>query len=194
MAAAEKLVYTEVEYLIFEEQSEEKHEYIDGYIVDMAGGTFNHSQVSANVIFSLINASRGKNCMVFSGDLKVKVEKTGSFFYPDSMVVCGIPELVKGRKDAITTPLVIIEVLSDSTANYDCGKKFAHYRQLESLQGYILISQDTIHVDAFHKAEEGSWVLTDTLSLEKDIYIPALDIYLPTKEVYDKVTVAPSIP
>lgn len=182
---AEKLFYTAADYLEFIETSEEKYEYVNGDILAMAGGTANHSQISANVSFSLIKALMNRNCSVFNSDLKLQA--ANSYFFPDGMVICGDKQFAQDRTDIVINPTLVVEVLSDSTKGYDRGEKFWNYRQIESLKGYLLIASDQLHIDAYHKTEEGFWVLTDTTHLENDIYIPSLDITLPTKEVYNKI-------
>ena len=185
MGATEKIRYTEAEYLALAEEQETKYEYIDGYIIAMAGGSPNHSQIAMNIGVALAIALKKQNCTVYNSDLKLKAAQ--SYFFPDCMVICNKPELDQTSKNIVTNPTLIVEVLSESTESYDRGQKFMYYRQLKSLQGYLLIAQDRIHIDAYHRSGEGAWVLTDSISLDNDIHIPHLDIHLATSDIYDKV-------
>ncbi|MGB0523931.1 MAG: Uma2 family endonuclease [Flammeovirgaceae bacterium] len=184
MGEAERIYYTEEEYLAFVEEQETKYEFVDGYILAMTGGSPNHSQIAMNAGVALSMALRNKDCIVFNSDLKLKAAQ--SYFFPDCMVICGKPALDERSKNVVTNPTLIVEVLSETTESYDRGQKFMHYRQLPFLQGYLLIAQDRIHIDAFHKSDEG-WALTDAISLDTAIHIPSLAIQLATSDIYNRV-------
>ncbi len=180
------------EYLAFEEKSEVKHEYEDGQIFAMAGGTPEHGFIAANMSSSLKNAlkAKGKKCRVSGSDLKIHIEKYNSFVFPDGMVICG--ELEMKGKDAIKNPMLIVEVLSESTASYDRGKKFKKYISLPSFVEYVLIEQDQPVVHAYYrKTEEGTgrkdWTMRFAYSLEERIYLESIDCEIALADIYEYV-------
>ena len=137
------------EYLALEERGEGKHEYVRGQIFAMAGGTPEHSALAAATIAALSAVLRGKPCRVYTGDLRVRIEATDIATYPDVAVVCGKLETAKDDRNAATNPVLLVEVLSESTERHDRGAKFAHYRHIASLREYVL-------VDLWDK-EDGVW-------------------------------------
>jgi len=149
-----------IEYLALEAESEQKHEYLDGLILAMSGGTLEHGRLAIAAAQELGRLLADKPCRVFSSDARVRVESTHRSTYPDLSVVCG--EVLRASDDgeAITNPILLVEVLSESTERSDRGEKFAHYRRLDSLQDYVLISQTEARVECFHRTEAG-WVLTE---------------------------------
>ncbi|MGD9889450.1 MAG: Uma2 family endonuclease [Halothiobacillaceae bacterium] len=165
---AYKAHYTADEYLAFEHESDEKHEYIHGEIYAMAGASDAHVTVSLNIAAALKAHLRGTPCRSFISDMKLRVEATDAYFYPDVFVTCR--DTFPTRSDIKTDATLIVEVLSPSTAGYDRGAKFAHYRYLPSLQEYLLIDIQTRTADLFRKRDDGLWVLhpyqaKDTLEL-----------------------------
>jgi Uma2 family endonuclease len=149
--------YTHAEYLDLETFSNVKHEFLDGEIYAMAGGTVDHAALAMAVGRLLGNALEGRPCRVFSSDLRVRVLATGLATYPDVSVVCGPVERDPGDRHAVTNPIVIVEVLSESTADYDRGEKFEHYRRLASLREYALIDSRGVAAEARHRTPDGSW-------------------------------------
>jgi Uma2 family endonuclease len=127
---------SEAEYLALERELSEKHEFVDGLVVAMNGGTLEHNRVVANMVGLLGNALRGRPCVVQPSDLKVKVESRTRYYYPDATVVCGGPRFVDGKRDTFVNPRVVVEVLSDSTEKADRGRKFDDYRQIPDLMEY----------------------------------------------------------
>lgn len=145
------------EYLAEEAARSTKHEYRDGYIYAMAGGTDAYNQIAGNVYTLLRTHLRGGSCRVYFADVKARIEELNCYYYPDVMVTCD-------ERDRTTNtfkryPCLIVEVLSEATEAFDRGDKFADYRQIESLQEYVLISQTRLQVDVFRRNEEGLWVL-----------------------------------
>jgi Uma2 family endonuclease len=183
-----KQVYTAQEYFAMEETAEYKSEYFYGEIFAMSGATFNHNRIVVNLTNVLFNALKETSCEAFVSDLRVQIRKEAHYTYPDVMVVCGGLELVKGRKDTITNPKVIIEVLSDSTRDYDRGRKFAAYREIESLQEYILVEQDSVRVEAFSKEEDGTWRLREYFNMADLLVLPTLQLKIPIAEIYSRVS------
>src|SRR3954469_2694994 len=132
---------SEAEYLQTERQLETKNEFFDGEIFAMAGGTSAHSLIATNLAMALGSRLKGSGCLTYNSDLRLKVEATGLFTYPDISVVCGGARFLDEQEDTLLNPSVVVEVLSDSTEAYDRGKKFEHYRQIASCQEYLLVSQ-----------------------------------------------------
>ncbi len=145
------------DYLAAEVDSPIKHEYRDGNIYAMAGGTDAHNQIAGNLYALLRNHLRGSGCRTYFADVKARIEARNCFYYPDVMVTCD------ERDSALSTykqnPCLIVEVLSESTEAFDRGNKFADYRHLESLEEYVLISQTRQQVEVFRRNDEGLWVL-----------------------------------
>lgn len=186
--SADDKLYTPAEYLARERAAETKSEYYDGKIVMMAGGTMNHSLVSGNVHTLLNNALDSKPCVVFNSDMRLQLKRKEGYVYPDVMVVCGKVEFVEGREDTLTNPIVIIEVLSPSTYKHDQTKKFALYKQLESLQAYIMVDSDQVHVWCIQRDADGkTWQLEIANQVKEVVRINALDCALSLRRIYSKV-------
>ena len=152
---AYKPYFTADEYLAFEQESGEKHEYIHGEIYAMAGGTAAHATISLNMATVLKRHLRGSPCQCFMSDMKLRVEASDAFFYPDVFVSCGVEQ--RNKQQAKTDAVLVIEVLSPSTAGYDRGAKFAHYRLLPDLHEYLVIDPETASADLYRKEENGTW-------------------------------------
>lgn len=183
----EPLYMSEAQYLALEEQSDIKHEYVDGQIFAMAGTGWNHNIINGNVQTSLNNQLAGKGCSAVSSDMRLKVEsKKVSFRYPDTMVICGEPEFVDERSDTISNPTVIIEVLSPSTALKDHNEKLHEYTKIESVQEYVLISQHEVKVERYLRQSDGNWLYTLLSGLSASIELPSIDCSLDLAKVYDK--------
>jgi len=176
--------YTVEEYLARERAAETKSEFYDGEIFAMAGGSEAHNLIAGNLIRDVGTGLRGRSCRVYPSDMRVKVP-TGLYTYPDVTVVCGQPEFEGDRRDILLNPIVIFEVLSPSTEGYDRGKKFEHYRQLPSLEAYIVVAQDRSSIEHFGRQSDGSWVLT--APSDGKLAIPALGVELSVDAAYDQV-------
>jgi len=135
---------TEAEYLALERSAPFKSEFFDGEMFAMAGGSPMHSLMGANLIGELRSKLKGGPCRPFTSDLRIKIEATGLFTYPDVSVICGPLHFVEGTDDTVVNPTLIVEVLSDSTEAYDRGEKFQHYRQMPSLKEYLLLASDCL--------------------------------------------------
>jgi Uma2 family endonuclease len=175
------------EYLCRERASEFKSEFLDGEIFAMSGGTPRHSLIKANVICELCNRLKGHPCTAYDSDLRVKVEATGLYAYPDASVICGPLEYDDERSDTVLNPTLLVEVLSPSTEAFDRGKKLNHYRRIESLQEYLLISQDEPRIQRYLRNADNTWTLTDAADLAECLHLPSLGIELSLGEVYAKV-------
>ena len=186
LKANEKYIRIE-EYFERENTAEYRSEYYCGNVFAMAGGTPNHNRITVNVA-SLFNAQfRGGPCEVFSTNLRVQVEKNIHYTYPDVVVVCGDVKLADGRSDTITNPTVIVEVLSESTRDYDRGSKFTAYRGIETLTDYILIDQDTVHIEYFSKEPDSIWRLREYFSPREFVEIKSAGAVLPIEAIYERV-------
>lgn len=195
MSSAPTPLVSAEEYLALERKSETRSELINGRIYAMSGASLAHTRIVTNLIRTVSSALEGRGCDVLAQDLRVKVSETGMYTYPDVSVVCDAPQLEDVHHDTLLNPLVLIQVLSDSTEAYDRGLKFLHYQRIDSLQGYLLVSQKEMRVECFTRTPEG-WTYTQAAGLEASIAIPALDIVLPLKAVYERVQLedAPSGP
>ena len=166
---------------------DERSEFVAGEVFAMTGATEGHNLIVANVIRELGNAFKGKPCRVYPSDLKVRIEADDVGTYPDVMVVCGERLFYDDRRDVITNPSLIVEVLSNSSEAYDRGDKFRHYRTLTSLQAYLLISQDRVQAELFVRQPDGSWNLSAFTDATDRIPLAAVDAELLLGEAYDKV-------
>ena len=182
---------TEAEYLDFEREAEMKHEFFDGELFAMSGGTRTHSLVTANLIAALHGRLKNR-CQTFTSDLRVKIEMTGLYTYPDVSVACGEQRFADDQNDVLLTPTLVVEVLSESTEAYDRGKKFEHYRRIPSLQGYLLVRQDYAHLELFSRQSDGTWRLSEASGMAAELQIPALEVALPLKEDYLGVNFPPA--
>ncbi len=178
---------TEQEYLAFERESPIKHEYYRGEVFAMTGATREHNLIVANLVRRLGNQLDGKPCETYPSDMHVWIEAVGLYAYPHVSVVCGEPEFRDGHFDTLLNPRVVIEVLSDSSENYDRGKKAEHYRKNASVDHLLLVAQDRAHLELYSRGPEGTWILTEADQLDQTIELPAIDCRLLLAEVYDKV-------
>ena len=152
---------TFAEYLAIDEASDRKHEFINGVIYAMSGGSPEHARLAMTIGHLLGNQLAGKRCAVYSSDLRVRALATGLATYPDLTVVCGKLETDPADPDSATNPTVIFEVLSPTSEKHDREAKFAHYRQIPSLRAYVLVSQDERLIEVFTRNTNGSWTLRD---------------------------------
>lgn len=173
---------TYAEYLAAEAKSEVKHEFLRGEVWAMAGGTPSHAGMQVNVSSSLTVALKGRPCRVFSSDLRVRISETDRSTYPDVTVVCGKLETAPEDPNAVTNPIVIIEVLSESTEASDRGEKFQHYARLPSLQEYVLVSQLGRRVDVFRRSEGETWVFVPFTS--GSVELKSLGVSISLDDVY----------
>lgn len=183
---------TEAEYLEIERAAEFKSEFFDGEMFAMAGGTLQHSRISSNLTREFGIRLEKSPCESFNSDLRVKIEATGLYTYPDLSVICDDPRFVEGTNDTVVNPTVLVEVLSTSTEAYDRGKKFEHYRQIAALQEYLLVSQTEPRIEQFVRQPDGRWTLVEAFGLENSIEIPSLRITLSLAAVFRNVTFEPA--
>ncbi|WP_437978745.1 Uma2 family endonuclease [Sorangium sp. So ce295] len=181
--AARRIVWTCAEYLEQERASPTRHEFLNGEIFAMTGGTPEHARLCLSVGAELRAQLRGRPCAVYSADLRVRVQATGLATYPDVSVVCGRLERDLADNDAALNPIVLVEVLSESSEAYDRGQKFAHYRRIPSLREYVLVSQHEQRIEVFHRNEDDSWTLREARAGE-GVHLEAIGCALSVDEVY----------
>jgi Uma2 family endonuclease len=187
MAVHDKRYVTPEEYLALERAAERKSEYRDGEIVGMTGGTRRHSLITLNIGSELNRQLEERPCEAHVNDLRVLVAARRLYTYPDVIVVCGEPALADRYRDTLTNPTVLIEVLSPSTEAYDRGMKFEHYRTLDSLREYLLVSQSRPQVDHFMREDDGPWLLSAASDLAATIVLPSIQCQLDMARIYKKV-------
>lgn len=191
MSAVPENRFSLEEYLSRERIAEYKNEFFQGEIFAMTGGTPTHNLINVNIASQLRVSLRGSGCRPFSSDQRVRIPANGLSTYPDIAVVCGELELDDKDKDAITNPIVVFEVLSKSTERYDRGKKFDLYRELDSLQEYVLVSQTEAQVERFVRQDDGDWLLTVLKGSEAVLIFSSFEVNLTLSEIYEDVEFQP---
>lgn len=195
----EKKLYTVAEYLEFERQAEERHEFIDGEIRAMSGESPQHSSVNVDLIVEIGSQLRGTSCRAFSPNMKIRSGEQiapdsvkGLFSYADLTVVCGEPQFHDQVRDVVVNPKVIFEILSPSTELFDRGEKFRRFRTYnESLTDYVLISQTQPFIEHFERQSNGQWLMTEVKGLESELHISSIGCRLKLAEVYDRINPQP---
>lgn len=183
-------VFTAEEYLHLERHSEIRHEFLDGTVYAMSGGSPAHSTICFNLAVIVGSQLRGTNCRGFSSDMKVRAGDASLYAYPDLTLVCGEPRFHNEHVDVLTNPSVIFEVLSRSTEAYDRGEKFERYKTIETLTDYVLVSQDAPRLEHFLRRPDGTWSRSEAGGLESSLGIASVNCRLPLAEVYDRVEFA----
>ena len=187
-----KRYYTTEEYLELEEAAEYKSEYRDGEIVPMTGGTTNHNKIALNFSANLKLALRGQDYDIYIGDVRLWIPRYRQYTYPDVMVIQGEPIYTGTSMTTVMNPLLIVEVLSKSTKNYDQGDKFLYYRAIPELKEYILIDQAQFHVIQHTKTTVGKWLLTEYESEAAVLALESIDFQIAFSELYERVNFAES--
>ena len=190
-----KISFTPEEYLAFERAAERKHEYIDGFIYALAGGSPPHNQICFNTIGALGVQLKGTECYGFTSDQKIRTDLQDVFTYPDLTIVCGAALFHDQHKDVILNPKVIIEVLSPRTAEYDRTEKLARYQTLKTLTDYLLIAQNDACVEHFSRRKgQSTWGYTVTRGLLAEVKIASINCTLRLADVYDRIKFPPPRP
>ena len=175
------------EYRNLETSAETKHEYHDGEIIEMTGGSINHNRLVRNLIRLLDNALRKTIYEVFPSDLRLWIPQYNRGLYPDLMIIAGEPLFSDNRNDEILNPCLIIEVLSPSTSSYDRGDKFRYYRSIPQLNQYLLVSQEEILIESYSKTSENNWLLQEYTPARGIISLDSLGISLNLVDIYEGV-------
>jgi Uma2 family endonuclease len=194
MSAQAQPRLTPEQYLDAERSAEFRHEYFDGQMYAMSGGSYQHFQIIGNITAELHTSLKKRPCSVGSSDLRLRVSPDGLYTYPDVIVICGEPRFADDRLDTILNPALIVEVLSPSTEAYDRGFKSAQYRTVESLEEYALVSQAEPRVEVFRRQPGGHWLLSEAIGIEAVCHFESLDCAVPLAEIYAKVTFSPDGP
>jgi len=178
---------THEQYLEMERQAEYKSEYWRGEMFAMAGASPDHNLLAGNLLASLHHQLRGRPCVVFPSDMRVFIPATGLYTYPDVTVVCGGRRLADQHRDTLLNPVLVAEILSPSTESWDRGRKFEHYRTVESLQQYLLVAQDRLQVDLYTRQAEGTWLLREARRLKDTLDLESIGYRILLADLYDKV-------
>ena len=174
------------EYLRREQTATNRHEYHDGEVLEMSGGTYAHSLITANIVGEMRNRLRGGPCRALESNMRVASRETNRYVYPDASAICDPPEFDPEdvNQTTILNPRVIFEVLSESTEAYDRGEKFSHYRRIPSLREYVLVAQNQALVETFLRQDDETWSLIAWEGLERTARIRSLEIEIPLSEIY----------
>lgn len=183
MNAASKHRMGEAEYLAWEAAQPERHEWVNGEVLAMSGASAAHALATANLLAWLHGALQGSGCRPLSADLRVRIDETGLYAYPDLSVVCGRPELSDTNPPSLLNPRVVVEVLSPSTEAYDRGAKAAHYRQRASIQAIVFVATEEHRVEVHFRNADGTWTLAE--ARDGELALPPLAVRLPIAAVYD---------
>ena len=184
MSTAPTRLLTPKEYLARERLAEFRSEYLRGEVFAMAGASYEHTLVKDNLAGEARNQLKDGPCRVLTSDMRVRVDATGLYTYPDIVIVCDKPEFEDETLDTLLNPRTIIEVLSDSTEKYDRGAKFAHYRQIPSLQEYVLVAQDRPLVERYVRQADDSWLLTVFADLARTFDFTSVPARISLKEIF----------
>jgi Uma2 family endonuclease len=187
MSKQQKARFTVAEYLSMDRGASEKHEFAFGEIYAMGGASARHVEIVGNIVRELGNQLRQRPCRVYSTDLRLCVDADHRYTYPDVVVVCGQPQFLDDQLDTLLNPDLIVQVLSESTRNYDRGDKFQQYRGIASFREYLLVDQAKAHVERYSKQQDGTWSLWETDSLDHVVQLESIAVRLPVSEIYLKV-------
>jgi Uma2 family endonuclease len=176
------------DYLFQERQNAQKHEFVEGIIYAMAGASEEHVLITGNIFGEIYSIFKQRPCKVYNNDMRVKVNKN-DYVYPDVVAVCGESKFEDNVFDTLINPTVIIEVLSESTENYDCGKKAALYRHLETVQEYLLIAQDRCYIEHYQRHNQTQWLLTTISNMDEILILKSINAQIIVQDIYNKTGV-----
>jgi len=180
---------TPAEYLAAERKAEFRHELVNGEVYAMSGVSRVHSKLATNSIVAIDRRIRQHGCSTSGSDLRVRIPATEAYVYPDVVVYCGDGKWLDKAFDTLENPIVVIEILSPSAENYDRGAKFGHYRHIDSLKTYVLVSQEFVLVEVYTRQTDGTWLFTAMDEPEQELSLPIHDVTIPISEIYDRVPV-----
>lgn len=186
-SAVSRTFITPEQYLAMERKSEVKHEYDRGRIIAMAGASREHNLIAGNLFRMIGNQLVDRPCEAYVSDMRVRVGETGPYAYPDVVVACGEPQFEDGEVDTLVNPTLIVEVLSPSTERRDRGRKFHQYRSIESLQEYVMVAQDEVHVER-HIRRGQEWVLSEFDAIDATLHLESIGCDLALRQIYAKVS------
>jgi Uma2 family endonuclease len=182
-----KKYLTPEEYLEIDRKADCKSEYFNGEMFAMGGASARHVLIVTNVVSELRSHLKTSPCTVYSTDLRVRVSPAGLYTYPDVVVVCNTPSFIDHRNDTLTNPLLIVEVLSEATKNYDRGEKFEQYRGIDSFKEYVLLAQDKYRLEHYVRQADSTWLFSETKRIEDTVELASIGCSLKLGEVYDKL-------
>jgi len=191
MSAVPKLRLTPTEYLALERKADLKSQFFRGEMFAMAGASFEHNQIVANLIGAFRNELRDSTCQILPSDMRVAIEPRYHFTYPDAVVVCEEPRFVDEQFDTLLNPKVIMEVLSESTEKYDLGRKFSAYRNMLSVESILFVRLDFPHVDVYTRSDDESWLLVGASKLSDSVAVTAIGVIVAMSEIYRNVVFKP---
>jgi Uma2 family endonuclease len=191
MSTSPKRLLTPEEYLAIERDVPTKHEFYRGEMFAMSGVSHEHNLITMNIGASLHAQLKSGPCEVYQSDMRVKITATGLYTYPDVVVTCQQPRFEDKQLDTLLNPQVIVEVISDSTEAYDRGKKFDHYRKLESLRECLLVAQKYASIDHYRCDDHGNWTIALASGLDAEFDLPAIGCRLKLSDVYARVEFPP---
>jgi Uma2 family endonuclease len=179
---------TPEEYLELDRAAEEKSEYFQGEMYAMAGGTLRHSAIALECALALTHRARPRGCTVIAGNVRVRGGNREPFFYPDLFVICGEPQLADDKQDTVLNPMLVLEVLSPTTEDFDRGRKFEAYAKIPSLREYVLVAQAEPRVTVYTRQPEDKWLLAAFAGLDAKLRLESLDCDIPLADLYGTVT------
>ena len=194
MSTQPKTFLTPEQYLAIEREAEYKSEYFQGEMFAMAGAGEAHNVLVGNLVAGLHQQFRSRPCRVYSNDMRVRVSATGLYTYPDVVAACGERRFLDERRDTLLNPSLLVEVLSPSTEAYDRGRKFEHYRSIESLREYLLVASDRVHAELYTRQPDGRWLLTSADRLEDSLDLESVGCRLALLDLYEKTDLPGSQP
>lgn len=173
------------EYEVWEREQTERHEYWGGEVFSQAGGSRVHSLIGANILREVSQILKGDRCQAHGSDMRIDIEAAGYQAYPDVCVVC--PPVEGKSADVISNPVLVVEVLSPTTADFDRGTKFGHYRQIPSLKEYIVLWQDQARAEQHVRTGDGLWLLREIVGIDQSIHLASIGAAIAMADIYDKV-------
>lgn len=188
LSSRERRQFTPDEYLALERGASTRSEFLEGEIFAMAGSSLEHDTITANLGGLLHARLRGRECQVLTSNMKVRTRSNGLFSYPDVTVFCGPPRFHDPRRDVLTNPSVIFEVLSPSTEDFDRGKKRFLYQSIDSLTEYVLVAQDEPLVEHWSRRDDGQWLVSTLQGPGAALVLGSIDCTLPLDEIYERVS------
>ena len=180
------------DYLAIENDSSTKNEFYQGEITAMAGATVAHNIIAGNIFAHLHTQLRGKDCRPFNSDQRIKIERAGFYTYADVSVICGQVQVAKDDPLSATNPRLIVEILSPTTEFIDKRRKLKLYLQLDSLQEYVIVEQDSAYMNKYVRNDDGTWTMSVIEGLETSVDLTSIGCQLRTADIYDGVTFPPS--
>ena len=187
MSTAPKPRYTPEQYLAIERAAEFRSEFYHGEMFAMVGASRKHNLIAGDVFGELRQQFKGRKCEVYQTDMRVKVNATGLYTYPDVVATCDDPRFDDNHIDTLLNPKIIVEVLSPSTELWDRGKKFDHYRSIPSLREYVMIAQDHVHVEKFAINADGQWALSDYRTLDDVLVLDSISCQIKLSDIYARI-------